>query len=199
MIELLSNSLSNFIQNNAEGFYKTKEMEEIVSFGSKILISTLFNVSIILGLGVVNHKLCESIFFIISFCVIKGFAGGYHAKTLTKCSVFTIGIFSSVLLLDNLLEQHFAYLIIVDLVLTVFLIKYEPLGTKENPYPFKIRKARKCKALVMIYFLIGLFILFSEIKAYYGLSGILWAEIMFVIGRILNDEKNNKKNKNKCK
>lgn len=192
MIELLSNRLSEFIQNNAEDTNnKTKEMGEVISCGSRILVSTLFNLSVVLGLGIISHRFFGSILFLVSFCSLKGFSGGFHAKTLKGCVGITIAVFSSVILFQDYAEMHLAYLLAVDFVLTVFLVKYAPLGTPQNPFPPKIRRIRKIKTLVMAYSLLGCFTLFSGSVVYFGLAGIFWAEIMFMIGRVLYDEKKN--------
>lgn len=192
MIELLSNRLSDFIQNNAEDANnKTKEMGEVISCGSRILVSTLFNLSVVLGLGIISHQFCESILFLVSFCSLKGFSGGFHAKTLKGCFGITVAAFSSVILFQDFAGMHLACLLAVDLVLTVFLVKYAPLGTPQNPFPPEIRRIRKIKTLVMAYSLLGCFALFPGSMAYFGLAGIFWAEIMFMIGRVLYDERKN--------
>ncbi len=191
MIELLSSRLSDFIQNNANHADKTKEMGEVIAFGSRILVSTLFNLSVVLGLGIISRRFFESILFLVSFCSLKGFSGGFHAKTLKGCLGITIAAFSSVILLQGFAGMHLEYLLAVDLALTVFLVKYAPLGTPRNPFPQKIRRLRKIKTLAMAYALLGCFALLSGSMAYFGLAGIFWAEIMFMIGRVLYDEKKN--------
>ena len=65
MIELLSSRLSDFIQNNAKDADKTKEMGEVIAFGSRILVSTLFNLSVVLGLGIISRRFFESILFLV--------------------------------------------------------------------------------------------------------------------------------------
>ena len=69
--------------------YSEEERNEIIKYGIErgkvILISTV----VALTLGCVTGVLFQSIVFLVAFCLLRRYAGGYHADTQERCYVIS--------------------------------------------------------------------------------------------------------------
>lgn len=72
-----------------------EEDKEIVVYGLDALLSTLMNLIIILGLGLLLGQFLQTVVFLMSFAVLRVFAGGYHARTRIGCTASFIVIYLS--------------------------------------------------------------------------------------------------------
>lgn len=97
-----------------------KNEKELFIYGIELIISNISSIFIVLLLGILFHKLIEAITLLISLWILRYYAGGYHAKTMLRCSCITIltfllfviylNIFSSS---SNLLMWFFIILIYI--------------------------------------------------------------------------------------
>lgn len=156
--------------------------EEIILFGSQILITSLFCMIIILLIGGVFSRLLESGIYLLSFCLIRIHSGGFHANTNIKC----IGMFSSMFILIILSEPYFINIIsvirIIDVIFLAIFLKYAPLGTIKNPIPNCYKKSRKIKTLLFSLVMISVYFFIEDKAAYYGLCAIFVCEMPLLLG-----------------
>ena len=50
-------------------------------------------------IGLLFNMICESIIFMVSYSILRIYAGGYHASTPIRCYLFSIVMIVAVLLL----------------------------------------------------------------------------------------------------
>lgn len=97
-----------------------KNEKELFIYGIELIISNISSIFIVLLLGILFHKLIEAITLLILLWILRYYSGGYHAKTMLRCSCITIltfllfviylNIFSSS---SNLLMWFFIILIYI--------------------------------------------------------------------------------------
>lgn len=180
MIEYISKQLTGFIKK-----YESNDdnSEEILLFGSRILVTTLLNWLVVLGIGIITRQFFGSLIFLISYSVLRGIVGGHHAKSMQRCFGMSIGMFVVTAIMHPFFEKNMRELQIIVIILAIFVIKYAPLETRQNPMPQKIKRKRKLKSIITV---ICQIIVFSCLKEeniiYYGFFGVLWCEILFMIG-----------------
>lgn len=97
-----------------------KNEKELFIYGIELIISNISSIFIVLLFGILFHKLIEAITLLILLWILRYYAGGYHAKTMLRCSCITIltfllfviylNIFSSS---SNLLMWFFIILIYI--------------------------------------------------------------------------------------
>ena len=63
------------------------EEKEYYRYGIEITISSLLNIILIIGIGIIFRNVFESIIFLSFFMLIRQFTGGYHADTYFKCNL----------------------------------------------------------------------------------------------------------------
>ena len=111
------------------------EDKELYSYGFFIFLSQILYFIIVTTIGVLFNIILESIIFYIAFHFIRGYAGGYHAKTETRCEILsTLSILCCIVLikLSKMYDIRIA-LLSISLVFAVLIFILCPLDTPEKP------------------------------------------------------------------
>lgn len=112
------------------------EDKEIYKYAFNIILSSLIHITTVMIIGLCFNLFIESLAFYFSFIAIRKFAGGYHAKTATRCYLFSSLINIIVLFLIKLfcyVSIYFLMILIVIEILCVILISHiAPLDSDNN-------------------------------------------------------------------
>ena len=84
MIKNISNSVS---RKFAEKGILEKNNVEICSYGLEIFISTMISVCMVLFISTFFTKPLEGIIYLLFYCSLRTYAGGYHADSEEKCYI----------------------------------------------------------------------------------------------------------------
>lgn len=195
-MERLSNILLNFIEKNTS---EKIEDRDIVLFGLQIIISSLIDIFIICIMGFLANYGLEALIYLCVFSLIKGNAGGYHAKSMKECIILTIGTFAMTLLIAG--AGIWKYSKIVYIIFTAFsilILVLTPVESIRNKIPEENARHRR-KRIVVIIFLIDVLsiVIAYSIKIYFMLMAAIWSGLMVSIGKLYND-KEGKKNEKIC-
>ncbi|MFI3212886.1 MAG: accessory gene regulator B family protein [Eubacteriales bacterium] len=79
---LISEKLADFLllENDVED-------RDSCIYGCQCLISLCSNIVVVIGIGILFHKLLESILFLVVIMLVRSYTGGFHAKTCLICNV----------------------------------------------------------------------------------------------------------------
>lgn len=116
------------------GNYYTLETSrrKIIEYAIEVLLETVFKLIILLLLGAIFNRFFETIVFLISFCVLRFFAGGFHLKTNFGCSSVVILIWAVADLCNQYIRIPFE-LAVCSYVLNIFILAlFAPADSKEN-------------------------------------------------------------------
>jgi len=150
-------SLSNFIaKTRNESHAKRYEYY----YGSLILLETIFQLVLFLVIGLAFNILKEVMISLLAFGTLRFYAGGYHANTFKKCTLFSLVIIlSSVFLSQYILNFMNIILIIISIVV---LYIYAPTDHKNKPITNEAQRS-KFKIIsifiFVIWILLGTFLL----------------------------------------
>lgn len=86
MIKLISDKFACFLCKD-EG---QKDNFDLYEYAVYIILASALHIATIIVLGLFFNLLVESLVFYFSFIAIRKFAGGYHAKTPTRCYIISI-------------------------------------------------------------------------------------------------------------
>lgn len=185
MIQKAARFLASFVE--CTGFINENPhiTIEMIVFGCNILISTFLGWFTVLILSFQWRVFLEGAIFVISFSLIRSFAGGVHAKHSEICLSIYVGIF---ILTAFLVKAVKAFWIVELLAAGMFIpfCYFAPQGTIRNEVPdSKIPiKKRKSIIIVILLFLIFSLVPISSTCKKYGIFAILWCELMVVIGAL---------------
>lgn len=132
MIHQMSRSITrSLIDNNIINF----DDLPIYQYGLEVLLITLFQTMGILILALLTGYFFEAILFIIGFCTIRVYAGGYHASSVMKCFVYFTGLGAIAIILSKILVIDRSPLIIICMAILTFIIiyLYAPVSVINRP------------------------------------------------------------------
>ena len=139
------------------------EDKELYSYGFFILLSQILYFIIITTIGVLLNIILESIIFYIAFQFIRRYAGGYHAKTETRCEILsTLSILCCIVLikLSKMYDIRIA-LLSISLVFAVLIFILCPLDTPEKPLSDKEYKYfRKISWIILSLIIVAIIVSF---------------------------------------
>lgn len=156
MFKLISNKAACFLCKDDD-----EETLELYEYAIYIVLSAILHIVTIVILGLCFNMLIESIVFYGSFISIRKFAGGYHAKTPTRCYLFSIVSSIIILCLIALINSInscavMIVLTVIELFCVVLIFMISPLDTENNPLNSNEKKVYRKNACIIS---IGVFLL----------------------------------------
>ena len=120
-----------FLKNNVID----REDTDVYQYGNEIIISSLFDLLIVLVVGLIYNALINSLLFFVPFFLLRSFSGGYHANTYLKCKiVFLINISLSLFLSTYASSVYEIYSLVLLLLFSIFVIwGFAPIENENKP------------------------------------------------------------------
>ena len=179
--------------NNVE--LKKKGSQEICAYGIEITLSTIVNYVLLIVIGMVLKNIIATVIFAMVFMTIRHYIGGYHCTTYLRCNLTFCGIFTSVLLLGQILLSWINIIILILILLWSGLGVWY-LGPVENKYkPVTEEQLQQChtiaKYIYVADFAISVFL--YPWKPYYGIITaltLLSVVVLLPIGTIAERRRN---------
>lgn len=142
----------------------TEDERELYIYGFFMLLSQLVYFLLACIVGLLFQCFFESVIFYIAFQFIRRYAGGYHAKTETRCEILSsLSIIGSIGIIE-LLDMYDFQIVLLSITLfsagCIFVLC--PLDTPEKPLSNKeLKYFRKISWLIL--FIIAALIVVSYI------------------------------------
>lgn len=135
------------------------EDKELYVYGLFMLLSQLMFFIIACIFGFILNCIIESIIFYIAFQFIRRYAGGYHAKTETRCEILSSLSILCCIVLIKFSEIYYIKisLLCISLVCAVLIFIFCPLDTPEKPLSEKeFKYFRKISLIILLGILIAI-------------------------------------------
>lgn len=109
--------------------------KDIILYGLTVAVEQTVSIISAIILGWIVGLVWETITFLVSFSLLRTYAGGYHCKTATNCYFMSIGIVFAVLMIVKYTPQGYtAPICILMLLISVPLIlKHAPMESIDKP------------------------------------------------------------------
>ena len=122
--------------------------QEIYEYGLEILSEKVMLTVFLLLFGVMIGKGIETCIFLFSFCWLRRFCGGYHAKTKRGCHIATFITYIVFLLgIVAFYKVVNKYMFAIYFVCLLILIVYAPVQHKNKVLTESICKKNRIKAI----------------------------------------------------
>lgn len=164
-----------------------QDMRDIVAFGIQLMISSFLSIVSVIVIAMLRECFIGGILYLIVFCTLRRYAGGYHAPNSKSC----IGIFSVIFFCSSVWAEYVAsemiILLVFKMLVCVLLMAfwlYAPMGTLANPLPESLRQGRKRKTIYYAVFFSAIFGIQNSEEACLSLFAILWCELLLIIGQV---------------
>ena len=120
-MEKIAKRLTDWLIAKEAVAFDEKELYEYGIF--HLLLNIIDTISILL-LAVLFHEVMPTVFYIICFCTLRKYAGGYHAKTVFTCYLLTLTAALGMLVLlrqfDFIAPVQFALWFISGIIILLF-------------------------------------------------------------------------------
>jgi len=164
--------------------------KEIYSYGFKQGILLLLNAITVIVVGLIFNMVWQTIIFMVAYSFIRGYAGGYHAKTPFICYLFSIVMIIVVLWLIKSIPWNGFICFIIVLVSSILIFKLAPVEDSNKPLDQKEKVIFKKQVNTNLSILIGCILFFwliggDQISIIIAV-GIFMVAIMLAFGKIKN-------------
>lgn len=200
LIRQFAETMTSFLVNEK----KIKHEEfEVYRYGIEQMLINVVMLIVILVTGITTGWLSESLLFVIGILPVRIYAGGFHASTPYRCSILTITVFITNLILIQFLVDKMtvvaAGMMISFVLLSVF--KIGPVDNKNRELDsegYKSTRRRSISAAIFITLICiaQLIVLGAENNLFVStLMGAFTAAVSLIIGSIKGGGKRNDETK----
>lgn len=127
----------------------------IVSYGWGVILENITKMIILIGIGVCFKQLEETAIILISFCVVRGYAGGAHAKSTVGCTIVMVMVVLGGIIINQAVKAPAYVYIFLGGVSNTLIWLYAPNGNEacELLLDKEIQRKKRCAiGVVNIFF-----------------------------------------------
>lgn len=167
-----------------------EEKDELVSYGLMRVRGILISTLLVIGMGYLFGVPWNALVFWFTFCIIRRYAGGYHADDRIRCYVISLLILTGVILGIKYVRINEYLLFGIHLFCLILICALAPVETENKRLEAdeKIRYKRKTKRNAIVVFtfsgvmyLIGEYhFVFAEAAAYIVVT------VLLLVGKLKN-------------
>mgnify|MGYP002511252519 FL=1 len=155
----MTERLADFIVHKLcrKGLIREDE-KRIYKVGFDVMIGTLANSSVILAVGFFLRDAGGAALFLLCFCTVRNYCGGYHAKTRMKCLMVMVAAFCFVSLMSEMVAGSFGILLYgyvgISIALGCALLWFVPVTdiTKKYTPDDEAGNRRKALRILLIWY-----------------------------------------------
>jgi accessory gene regulator B len=104
--------IEKYVKNLVNQNIIDPDNQEIYTYGIKQGLLIIINIATVVAMGLVLGLLAESMVFLVTYILIRTYAGGYHAKSQLGCYIFsTIAVTVILLGIKHITFSYFIYLL----------------------------------------------------------------------------------------
>lgn len=162
----------------------SEDRKEMYQYSFELLISALVNLLLVLLLGVLFHAFWETLVFLLFFCPLKRYTGGFHMPGYRSCITF-FGVFYTILLACNQFYDVSvtSFFLLSVLISTAFIARFSPIESKHKKLTETEKRVLSRKAVILLLsdtllFALCYFLHFMQIAKFMGFALITIAILM---------------------
>ena len=181
-MERISKKLTNWLISNK---VITTEEKEVYEYGIFQMIVNMLDTLSILSLSILFNELTATCCYIVCFCMLRKYAGGYHAQSLIGCYGMTIGSTLLMLITIKVFKVPLIVLLSLWLVSLIIIFLFAPVQNRNKILDELERTVyRRLVFLIVILESIFMWVLygFNFIKE---VQGILFSNVLIVISMLI--------------
>ncbi len=150
MINRASNTILQYLLRKGV-INDSSDVKEYYKYGIELTISSLLNIILIMGIGILFCSIIESIIFLVCFILIRQFTGGFHANTYFKCNFSFCLAFTVVLIMYYITLGHIHLWVsgLISILCVAIIVFHCPIEHINKPIPKHKRKIHKIAATIL--------------------------------------------------
>ncbi|WP_027701209.1 accessory gene regulator ArgB-like protein [Metaclostridioides mangenotii] len=190
MIKNSAGKITSYLISNNE--IKNEEYD-IYLYAFETIIAFIINIAVILFVGFIFDRFTETLLFLLFYCPIRQFSGGYHADNYRKCLLaFIILYLTNMYIIEKLLSFKSNSIVIILMTISYIGI-LSPQEHRNNPLiKSEVKKYKKIviylSSFLFVTSTIGINFTITKEYATYTASVIVCIFIMLILGIIKKRE-----------
>nr|WP_312580087.1 accessory gene regulator B family protein [Sedimentibacter sp.] len=166
------------------------EDKDLYVYGFQQCFLLFLNMITVMVIGIIFNMIWQSLVFMITYSLLRAYAGGYHASSQSMCYLFSIGMIIAVLLGIKLIPWNDFICFIITIMSSTIILLLAPVEDKnktldqEELYVFK----KRTRVILIAFVCIKLILLFTgqqQISICMDMA-MLTLAIMLILGKIKN-------------
>lgn len=145
-----------------------EDEKDIFIYCFDIALSNFLNIFILIILALCTKFYIESLLFELIFITLRGYAGGFHAKTHIGCSLLlladSLGWVLLISLINTSILNIFSYYFCILSI--PFLVIFSPVDNINNLLSYFQKKKYQINCFICLIFVLFVYFLMLEIKKY---------------------------------
>lgn len=193
MFKLSADRITSVLITNE--IIKEKEFR-VYSYGFELLLAFIANILAVLFIGLILGKVNNTILFLLTYCPIRQYTGGFHAKNYAKCLATFLSIYLATVLITSFVdtETFRIYLSIALVISLIGIYLLSPLEHRHNPLSNyeKIHHKKIATRISVIVVVVNLFsINYNYFSEYFIFStfALYWIFIMLLLAIVIEKYK----------
>lgn len=133
---MFEKAVQKLVDNQIERGALKEEDRNIYRYGYQVMIEFCINIVVSIAIAVIFRAFEIVVVFTIAYLLIRGYAGGYHARTSLGCFCMSAFMLIIVILIVRFVDTRnpaWWMLLIPEAVMTPLIFKYTPLPVKNKP------------------------------------------------------------------
>lgn len=141
-----------------------EERQEIIKYGLERGKVDILFFSFVMSVGIVLDIFWQGLIFWISFCLIRRYAGGYHADTQKKCSIISAIVVVLVFLCIKYWIMNFLISLLLQLSCFIVITMLSPVDNKNRVLDITERRKFRKKTIILssVILVISLFLYWNK-------------------------------------
>lgn len=191
MIEIYSSKLALLLIKNKA---IQEEEKEVYEYGFGVLLAFILNVAIILSISLILGIFSQTVVFLMCYCPLRQYTGGYHASNYKKCLlVFIFAYLVTIFSVELLVQNDFSFVIFIGATISCIIISIMgPVESENNKLDEnQLQKYRKITRNLAIAILLVLFLINNSKYSIYMASALILISVMMILakkeGEIINE------------
>ncbi len=107
--------------------------KELFTYGLQQGLIMILNIVSSIVIGILFGMVWESILFMVAYIPLRSYAGGYHARTQTRCYILSIGIMGAVLWGIKFIDWTNFNCLVLALIGGLIIFIFAPRGDENKP------------------------------------------------------------------
>lgn len=125
----ISNQLTNWLVRTQ---VITEEERELYQYGIFQIVVNMLDIFSIFLIAMLFHKVWATFFYTICFCILRKYAGGYHAKSVGGCYLMTVGFTTIMLLIIRFYKFSLIGIVVIWLLSGSIIFLLAPIQNRNK-------------------------------------------------------------------
>lgn len=127
----------------------TVDEKEIYAYGVFHLMLNIIDTISIMLLALLFHDVISTVIYILCFCTLRRYAGGYHAKTVITCYLLTLTSSFGMLVLLQQFEIPTAVQMALWIISGIFILLFAPVQNENKILDETEKKVFKKRTIII--------------------------------------------------